>query len=225
MARKRQIDPGIWTNEQFTILSDKARLLFIGMISQADDEGRLKGGSGYLKMVIFPADNITNKSIETYKQEIVNARLITCYYCDNQEYIYLPSFTKHQYMTKKFKSTIPEPPIGNGTDNDNGTGTIYGVLDNQLITDTQQVNNKLITDKKQSYGEFKNVKLSEEEHQKLIDKFGDKTTFDWIEKLSSWLKSNGKSKKDHYATILSWDRRDGNKDARFPAKYPKPDEL
>lgn len=78
---------------------------------------------------------------------------------------------------------------------------------------------------KSIYGEFQNVRLTEIEHQKLIDKFGDKTTFDWIEKLSSWLKSNGKSKKDHYATILSWDRRDGNKDARFPAKYPTPEEL
>ena len=40
MARKRMIDPNIWQSEDFNSLSLMGRLLFIGMFSNADDEGR-----------------------------------------------------------------------------------------------------------------------------------------------------------------------------------------
>ena len=43
MARKRMIDPNIWDSEDFSKLSILGRLLFIGMFSNADDEGRGKG--------------------------------------------------------------------------------------------------------------------------------------------------------------------------------------
>ena len=54
------------------------------------------------------------------------------------------------------------------------------------------------------YGEFKNVVLSDEEIEKLKAKFPD-----WeerIEKLSAYMKSEGKRYKSHYATILAWAR-------------------
>ena len=40
MARRRMIDPNFWESEDVSRLSLFARLLFIGMISNADDEGR-----------------------------------------------------------------------------------------------------------------------------------------------------------------------------------------
>jgi len=57
-------------------------------------------------------------------------------------------------------------------------------------------------------GEFQNVLLTDEEYQKLIDKFGEVGTKEKIEVLSSGIASKGYKYKNHYATILSWDRRD-----------------
>lgn len=57
------------------------------------------------------------------------------------------------------------------------------------------------------FGEFKNVKLSGEELDKLKKRF----PADWqdrIENLSQYMKSKGKQYKSHYATILSWARKD-----------------
>jgi len=59
---------------------------------------------------------------------------------------------------------------------------------------------------KTHFGEFNNVLLSDEELKKLKDKTNEWDTY--IEKLSSYIASKGKRYKSHYATILSWLRKD-----------------
>lgn len=92
--------------------------------------------------------------------------------------------------------------------------------------------------KKESYGEFENVLLSDDEHQKLTEKLGKSKTDDLIEQLSGYMKqspANAKKYKDHYATILNWSRRDDRKDDgqlrqdskafHAPKRYTRPEEL
>ena len=59
------------------------------------------------------------------------------------------------------------------------------------------------------YGEFNNVNLTDEQYQKLVDRFGATGTTERIEKLSEGIASKGYKYKSHYATILSWARKDG----------------
>ena len=59
-------------------------------------------------------------------------------------------------------------------------------------------------------GQFQNVKLTQEEHQKLKERFGESKTQKRIEALSEYISSKGKKYNSHYATILSWARRDGD---------------
>lgn len=67
--------------------------------------------------------------------------------------------------------------------------------------------NKKKNNKKKNYSELKNVILSEDEYEKLKLKFP--TDFnEKIENLSLYIASTGKKYKNHYATILAWDRRD-----------------
>lgn len=61
---------------------------------------------------------------------------------------------------------------------------------------------------KRNYGEFNNVLLSENEYQKLIEKFGADKTSIMIEKLSEGIASKGYKYRSHYATILTWERND-----------------
>lgn len=60
---------------------------------------------------------------------------------------------------------------------------------------------------KNTYGEFNNVLLKEEEYQKLIDNLGETNTKILIEELSSYMASKGKRYSSHYATIQTWARR------------------
>lgn len=75
------------------------------------------------------------------------------------------------------------------------------------------------TTEKKTYGEFQNVLLSEEEFQKLKDKFGAAAEA-MIEKLSAYMESRKKRYSSHYATILNWSRRDDGK-AKLSRDLPR----
>jgi PleD family two-component response regulator len=88
---------------------------------------------------------------------------------------------------------------------------------------TETTRNKII-EQKLEFGEFENVFLTSNEYKKLIDSFGEAGTRMWIEKISAWMKSSGKRKKDHYATILVWSKREPIKQGAVmgdPDKYIK----
>lgn len=61
---------------------------------------------------------------------------------------------------------------------------------------------------KHQHGEYSNVLLTEEEFAKLSSEFPNDYQ-ERIEQLSRYMKSTGKSYKDHLATIRNWARRDG----------------
>jgi len=79
---------------------------------------------------------------------------------------------------------------------DIGTGT---VIDTEIDSDIVKV-------KKTLYLEF--VKLTTDEHDKLITKYGSDVTNTFIERLNDYVGSTGKKYKSHYHTILSWIRKD-----------------
>lgn len=62
---------------------------------------------------------------------------------------------------------------------------------------------------KKKFGEFENVMLTGEEHEKLVDSLGDIGAKEYIERLSSYLAQSGRRYKSHYATLLNWWRKDG----------------
>lgn len=57
---------------------------------------------------------------------------------------------------------------------------------------------------KKSFGEFKNVKLTQEEKEKLNKNYHELRTNEFITRLDNYIESTGKKYKSHYATIISW---------------------
>ena len=98
------------------------------------------------------------------------------------------------------KQKQPNREKNNLNDNDN---------DNEIIiNDNLKEKNKK---EKISFGEFKNVLLSEEELEKLKQRFSDYELR--IEKLSNYIASKGDVYKSHYATILNWARNEKKESA------------
>ena len=60
------------------------------------------------------------------------------------------------------------------------------------------------------YGEYKNIRLTDEEYQNLKDRLQGHTEI-MIEKLSRYIKSKGTDYQDHYVTILNWYEQDKEK--------------
>lgn len=72
---------------------------------------------------------------------------------------------------------------------------------------------------KHKYGEYKNILLSDEEKQKLKEKFGVVKAKKMIENMSEAIEMKGYKYKSHYLALLKWERDDaGNK--RFGANIP-----
>lgn len=104
MARIRTIKPDFWVDEKIVELSAFARLLFIGLWNFADDEGRMVFSEKKIKMQIFPADNL---NISELFGEIRREGLVNIYLVDNQEYLEIVNFAKHQKIDKRSASKLP----------------------------------------------------------------------------------------------------------------------
>lgn len=115
MARGRFISKKIITDREVNALSDDTcRLAWTWLITIADAEGRTVGEPDLLKALLFPRRNdITADRMEKYIMEWANAGFILWYYgADNDRYIQLVSFEKHQVglrKEKEGKSEIPTP--------------------------------------------------------------------------------------------------------------------
>jgi hypothetical protein len=111
MARIRSIKPSIWTDEKFIALSVNARLLVIGMISHADDEGRLFASTAKLAGDIFPADDLKPAAIRQWRDEAHDIGFLVVYQVRGVEYAYFPNWSKHQRISKPQPSILPAPPL------------------------------------------------------------------------------------------------------------------
>lgn len=93
MARARNIKPGFFRDEYIIELPFEARLLFIGLWTLADREGRLKDRPKQIKIDIFPCDNVdVNKLLDQLKSK----GFIIRYTVDSDHYIQVVNFVKHQ---------------------------------------------------------------------------------------------------------------------------------
>lgn len=113
MARKRMIDPSFWADEKLGTVDPVVRLLFMGLISQADDEGKLNGHPSLLRSLIFPYDHEIQVSDVDGWLSLLSAnerKLIFRYEVDHQKYISITNFKKHQTINKPQKSKLPNAP-------------------------------------------------------------------------------------------------------------------
>ncbi len=70
-----------------------------------------------------------------------------------------------------------------------------------------------------AFGELANVKLTPEEHEKLVQRFGAQGATDWIDELSLAKASKGYKTKSDYATILAWERREVKRERQGPIPH------
>ena len=77
MPRKRMIKPEFWTDEKIIELPIPGRLLFIGLLNFADDEGIFRNSPKSIKCEVFPADSEpTANDVKDYMELMLNLKLI-----------------------------------------------------------------------------------------------------------------------------------------------------
>jgi hypothetical protein len=123
MARRRMIDPNFWGSEHNMTLNFRQRLLFVGLISNADDDGRLRGNINYLRSTIFTYDDVQSDTIASDLQQLQDEGMIIWYNRENDKgreakYIQLVNWSKYQRIDKPRESSYPPPLDQNGSKNE-----------------------------------------------------------------------------------------------------------
>jgi hypothetical protein len=113
MARKRMIDPSFWDDLNVAKLSIPARLCFIGMVSNADDEGRIEADPRYIKRAVFGFDDdLTSSDITGYLAEIeTSCPGVVFYQVDGRALASFSKWKQYQYIQKPQPSRLPAVPV------------------------------------------------------------------------------------------------------------------
>lgn len=136
MARARNIKPGFFRNADLVELSFEARLLFIGLWTIADREGRLEDRPKQIKMELFPADNL---DCELILNSLAEIGMIERYLHDGKRYLQVINFSKHQNPHKDERvSTIPSNGEHDASTvqtpcNINATSEVVGLIPDSLL--------------------------------------------------------------------------------------------
>ena len=85
-----------------------ARLLFIGMLNFADDNGNMEASVRRIKMQVLPADNV---DAEELVADLIAHGVLTEYSVNEKKYWHIKGFKKHQRINRPSNSTIPQPPL------------------------------------------------------------------------------------------------------------------
>lgn len=183
MARRRMIDPNIWQSEDFSKLSTLAKLVFIGLFSQADDEGRGRAKPIYIKSILFPYDEkVRLIDIETALSEIALNLSVTFYSADNgNEYYCLDNWENWQTIDKPKPSKIPSPkacksiPVRVGDEsatNPRRVGDEYRLKEKKGKEGEGKGNEGNEARARKSYGTYGWIKLTDEEYSRLLNELG-----------------------------------------------------
>lgn len=106
MARIRTIKPEFWGDEKLSLLDPLTRLVYLGLISQADDAGRLVDNVKHLDGMLFPStDDTCRESLE------ILARLsrILRYVAPSGQHLIQIVNWRHQKIAHPSEYVLPAP--------------------------------------------------------------------------------------------------------------------
>ena len=112
MARARNIKPGFFRNADLVDLPAETRLLFIGLWTLADREGRIEDRPKQIKMELFPADSF---DVGSMLDQLKLAGFVDRYEVDSIKVLEVVNFIKHQ--DPHYKEKASELPPRPGSEN------------------------------------------------------------------------------------------------------------
>jgi hypothetical protein len=113
MPRIRTLKPEHRQHRKVGALTHRQYRLWVGMISEADDDGRLVADAKWLRAVVFPYhDKLSVGRVEEALQAIAKSGAIVLYRHGDTRYAWFPSWRDHQKLDRAHytPSRLPPPP-------------------------------------------------------------------------------------------------------------------
>jgi hypothetical protein len=111
MPRIRTLKPEHRQHRKVGMLSDRQYRLWVGMLTEADDDGRLVAHAEQLRALVFPYfRSVSAEDIEAALQAIVKLGLVRLYEVRGTRYAVFDSWHEHQRINRPLPSKLPTPP-------------------------------------------------------------------------------------------------------------------
>ena len=217
MAERRMLSKSVIQSDVFLEMPLSSQALYMHLNVCADDDGFVSNPKTILRMTGAGEDDlkllIAKGFVIVFKTGII---VITHWKRNN--YIQKDRYKETIYKDEKAYLKITNTNTYEKTENiciqnvsslDTQIRLGKGRLDGVSI-DEGRVEQGNHNPPSSFYGEYKNIRLTEEEYRKLKDKLQGHTDM-MITKLSRYIKSTGKTYQDHYVTILNWYEQDKDK--------------
>jgi len=196
------IDPNIWQSEDFAKLSLLAKIVFIGMFSIADDEGRGRAKPVYLRSILFPYDdNMRMIDIEKALSEIGSKMSVTLYAHDGNEYYQLNNWLKWQRVDKPLPSKMPSPELLQSYSRV-APELLSPKIKEDKIREREEEEKRRESgaaapsrSERHEFGEYGWVKLTTAEYERLKEDFGNDTVLHYIKVVDEKAQKTGNKNK------------------------------
>ncbi len=194
---------------QNNTLSTNAQCLYNYLLNKDSELGWLEEFT-VSNLIICGVTNLSRQALDRARNELVSKGYI--------QYKKGHSNKAGRYVIVSFDTqSDTQSDTHDNTQNDTQSGHTVSTLNK--LNKTKQNNKEKIN--KKEYGEFKNVKLTDEEYKKLQKMFP-KDYAERIQTLDDYIQSKGHRYKDFVATLRNWARKDGYK---FPEEQEKYKEI
>lgn len=136
--RIRTLKPEMWEDEKIVALSRDARLLLIGLITMADDEGRFRARRSGIVGHCLQGDDDAPRRVDGWIKEIQAQGIVVFYVVDQTPYGAFRHWRRHQKINRPSPSDLPPPPdhdvVRENGRNDHGAVTESSVSEQGGLT-------------------------------------------------------------------------------------------
>lgn len=220
MAEKRMFAKSIIDSDMFLDMPLSTQALYFHLSMRADDDGFINNPRKIQRMIGATDDDI---KVLIAKKYIIpfESGIVVIKHWRIHNYIQPDRYKETVYTAEKEQLTLDE--------NKMYTPCIQSVTntDTQIRLDkisSDKIRKDKVKDKPPSppvrcFGEFQHIKLTDEQHSKLVSEYGESVIAECIERMDSYLEQIGKPNKykNFYAAIKNWIKKDsGNKPNNAP---------
>ncbi|WP_165620558.1 replisome organizer [Streptococcus equi] len=213
MAERRMLSKSVIQSDRFLEMPLSSQALYMHLNICADDDGFVGNPKTIIRMIGASEDDFKLLFAKGFII-IFETGIIVISHWKRNNYIQKDRYKETMYKSEKSFLKISSTNVYEKTDTvciQNGYKSDTQVRVGKDRIDKVSIDKgRIVPDTPILYGEYKNVRLTDEEYQKLKDKLKSHTDM-MIEKLSRYLKSKGTDYKDHYVTILNWYEQDKDK--------------
>jgi hypothetical protein len=214
----RIIKESVCVSRKINLLLPEEEVFYYRLLVNCDDYGTFFGDPEILSAKLFPRKRVSDDKTKKWRDKLAEVGLVSLYIVEEEVYINVVNWFDHQQQ-RAIKRKYPSPDEGHPISDDircnqmQADATLVrtrGIQSNPIQSESNPNPNTLRASRK-TYGTFQNVRLTDEELDKLNKQFVDADKR--IETLSGYIASKGDKYKSHYATIINWSRKDAEKPA------------